>query len=459
MRVMLVSHRFPPDDFGGVESYTQRLAADLVRAGDTVSVVTRRWGGGPPVPVTVRERLTDGSSLHRFLGGGPRPDCLRLGNFLLYHEQLEHLFTAALLEEAPDVVHFNHLADLSPRFIEVARRLGVPVVLSLHDFYFACPRVHLQKPSGELCDGPDGGRECAHTCFADQGDPAARRWGLRCAYFLRWLLMAQRVVCYSRYVASYFERYGADPARLRVVANGVSFDPSDRPAPPAATPRERGTLKLAYCGTVEPHKGPHVLLDALRVAALGAVDLVLIGQCSNRGYVRRLREQAVPIAGLKLRFYGAYRRTDLPCLLNDVDCVVVPSLVPEAGPIVPREALALGVPVLASRLGALPEVVADGENGLLFDPSRPGELAALLQRLARDDDLVRRLREGARRTRGGTAPEHAQRMRAIYHEAADELIRGGSARSADVAEVQFLHAALLEAGAGGAPPQVLAAAH
>ncbi len=155
---MLVSHRFPPDDIGGVECYTQRLAADLVKAGNTVSVVTRRWGSQPTEPETHRERLPDGTSLYRFAGGGTGLDRWYLNHFLLHQERLEQLFLMAMLEEDPDVVHFNHLVGLSPRFIRIAHRLRVPVVLSLHDLYFACPRVHLQKVSGELCEGPDGGR-------------------------------------------------------------------------------------------------------------------------------------------------------------------------------------------------------------------------------------------------------------------------------------------------------------
>jgi glycosyltransferase involved in cell wall biosynthesis len=266
------------------------------------------------------------------------------------------------------------------------------------------------------------------------------------------LFMAERVVCYSRYVGSYFKKYGVDAGRLRVVSNGVSLVPADRPVAPP-TPKERGFLKLAYCGTVAPHKGPHVILDALKVAGLRAVDLAVIGACQNREYVRKLREQGSSIAGLKLRFYGTYQRTDLPYLLNDTDCVIVPSLVPEAGPIVPREALALGVPVLASRLGALPELVVEGSNGLLFDPYRPAELAGLLKRLAQDGDLVNRLREGARTTRVDTVSEHAQRMRSIYHEASEELMQNGGPRSEDVSEVDFLHAALLEAGVGTLPPK------
>jgi glycosyltransferase involved in cell wall biosynthesis len=152
---------------------------------------------------------------------------------------------------------------------------------------------------------------------------------------------------------------------------------------------------------------------------------------------------------LRLRVYGAYQQPELPCLLRDVDCVIVPSLVPEAGPVAPWEALALGLPVLAARLGALPEIVTEGENGFAFDPTRPAELAAILNRLWWDEGLLNRLRQGARATRVGTVAEHAEAIRAVYREAVAERKRQGPAPDGDVAEIRFLHEALLDLGVGG----------
>src|SRR5262245_32253655 len=131
MRVLLVSHRFPPDELGGVEHYTHRLAVELVKAGDPVSVVTRKWAASGPEIRTRRERSPDGFTVHRFAGRKVHHEL-----FLADSPRLEELFKAALLEANPEVVHFNHLLGLSPSFVEIAHRLRVAVVISLHDFYF-----------------------------------------------------------------------------------------------------------------------------------------------------------------------------------------------------------------------------------------------------------------------------------------------------------------------------------
>jgi glycosyltransferase involved in cell wall biosynthesis len=444
MRVLLVNHIFPPDSLGGVESYTQRLAADLVQAGDTVSVVTRRPEKSPQRPRILREQLPDGTLLYRIAGGNFVYE--HYDRFLLYHDDVEQCFRQIMVEAAPDVVHFNHLLGHSPRIVEIAHRLRAAVVISLHDFYFACPRVHLQKPSGELCAGPDGGRECARTCFAGENAGMALRWGMRTAYFRRLLNMAHRLVAGSRYVASYFEEFAPHPHGVRVIPNGVAVEAVDPAMVVCSTPGERGRLSLAYCGSVARHKGVHVILDALRGADLGPVELLVIGQTPFRPYVALLREQAATVPGLNFRLYGEFKQAEFPYLLSDVDCAVTPSLVPEAGPQVPREVLARGVPVLASRLGALPEIVADGENGFTFDPSRPEQLAAILRRLLDDEDLLPRLRAGALRTPVVTMAEHTRAIRSVYRDATQDLLSNQRSRSADRLEIDFLHSALLSHG-------------
>jgi len=447
---MLVSHRFLPDDAGGVEQYTRSLATELVRRGDSVSIVARRSEHGRREIGMIRERLPDGSPLYRMLAGGFNPEL-----FLDGQPQLERLFAMAVLEAAPEIVHINHLLGFSPRLIPIAHRLGAAVVLSLHDFYFACPRVHLQKPAGELCQGPDMGRECVKSCFAGFGDRA--QWGFRAMYFERALRMAERVIAYSQYVASYFQRMRGEAPPISVIENGIlqesgPFEETLSAAEETQTAAAPGrTFTVAYCGTVVPHKGPHLILDALRIAALDRVRVLVIGQSPDQAYRARLFRKAADVPGLKLQMYGKFSRQELPLLLRGVDCVVVPSLVPEAGPIVPREALGAGIPVVASRLGALPELIIDGENGLTFDPTHPAELAAILRRLASDPELLTRLRAGARRSAVVTTAGHAERVRAVYDSAVEEFRNRTLDRPGSL-EFDLLHDALLERERGPTPP-------
>src|SRR5438105_13042130 len=119
MRVLLVTHRFPPDSVAGVERITQTLAAERARMGEHVTVVARGFPPSEDFPYPVREKLTDGTRVYWMRGGRVHFD-----RFLLYHERLETMFETVLAESEPQVLHVLHLLGLSPRFIAIAKRRG-----------------------------------------------------------------------------------------------------------------------------------------------------------------------------------------------------------------------------------------------------------------------------------------------------------------------------------------------
>jgi glycosyltransferase involved in cell wall biosynthesis len=199
-----------------------------------------------------------------------------------------------------------------------------------------------------------------------------------------------------------------------------------------------GVLRAAFVGALVPHKGPHVILEALRIARPPSCDLVMLGSAPDSLYAQRLREQAASVPGVRLRLYGAYEPRDLPCLLRGVDCVIVPSLVPETFCFTLREALACGIPVLASRRGALPEAVTEGVNGYTFDPDEPAELGRLLLSLSRDASLRERLHAGAQATRLTTPEQHLDALLALYEETLSDAGREDHDRFA-LERVDALH--------------------
>ncbi|MGH7860338.1 MAG: glycosyltransferase, partial [Candidatus Binatia bacterium] len=352
MRVLLGSHRFPPDGTTGVERITEGLATELRARGDEVAIVCARPAGAFE-RIPLRERLPNGATVYRCLVGD-----IESHRFLSEHELLERAFARILTEFDPEVAHFMHLLDLSPRFVTMAQDLGAAVVLSLQDFYLVCAEVRLRKTSGELCAGPNGGRECAATCFAAQAQ-ALPRWSLRTAYFRRLLDLADGLIAPSAYVADYFRGLGVDAARLRTVANPISVPGAAPERTEHPSPREPGRLVVAFLGTVLPFKGLHVLLEALHLARIPAVELNAFGPVPNLVYLEELRSAARRIPGLELRFFGSYDPACLPALLADTDCTVVPSIWPETFAIVARESFRCGVPILVSRLGGLPEAVRE----------------------------------------------------------------------------------------------------
>ncbi len=384
MNALIVTHGFPPHGVAGVERVAEQTARELAARGHTVSVLTRRPSPAPPTLRIEQERRGD-VEIHTVSGGGSA-----FGRFPRYETAMERVFERTLAAVAPDVVLVSHLLHHSPLYVDVARRWGIPVVLELHDFFVACPLAHLRRTSGEACDGPEGGAACAHTCFASQ-DGAEARWALRFQEFRRALEHADVILAPSRYVADYFERWSGGRVAPRVLANGIVVRPMVAPR----VRRRSGALSLASIGVVIEHKGQHVVVDAIRAAGLTDVRYTLLG-LPVPDYTQELVRAADRVEGLDLRVHGEFFPEELPRLLEEVDAVVVGSIVPESFSIVAREAFACGIPVVAPAQAGLLEAVRDGDNGLHYQPGDVLGLAARLRSLQEDPELLDRLAAGIR---------------------------------------------------------------
>jgi glycosyltransferase involved in cell wall biosynthesis len=231
----------------------------------------------------------------------------------------------------------------------LARKLGVPHVLHVRELY---PRVPL----------------------------AWTAWRRR-------LLSADRLLCVSHAVAAQFG--GSD--RVAVIHDGLPATPArgDRAAARAELGLDDDAFVVAVLGRVSAWKGQDVLARALAeppLASIGAIGLVAgepwPGADRPAAELERLREQL----GLGERLRSVGFQADIGMLLGAVDAVAVPSTRPDPFPNAALEAAAAGVPVVAAAHGGLPEMLRDGETGLLVQPGDPAALAAALCSLADDPD-------------------------------------------------------------------------
>ena len=218
---------------------------------------------------------------------------------------------------------------------------------------------------------------------------------------------------------------GRDTARFAVVPNGVDLSRFTAPVPPCRLRTEYGipgdAPLLGVVARLEPEKGHRSLIDAMPAILEVAPDarLAIVGEGSEAEALRR-QARARGVAG-RVIFTG--RRDDISALTADLTVAVLPSL-REAQGISLLEAMARRIPVVASDVGGIPEVVTDGVDGLLVPPEDAAALAAAIIRLLRDPDLRRRLGEAGFRTVADRFSIDAQvrRIQAVYDE---ELARAG----------------------------------
>ena len=170
---------------------------------------------------------------------------------------------------------------------------------------------------------------------------------------------------------------------------------------------------MTYVGGISWQKGVHVLVDAVRLLEPALAQLVVLGNLEVfPDYSRELRAQA---AGCEhIRLLGQADRFQVWQTLAETDVLVVPSLWYETAALVIQEAFAAGVPVIASDLGALKERVRHGQDGFLFPAGDSRVLAALLQRLAKEPELLEQLQSGIQPVT--EIEEHVSLVLDCYHQ-------------------------------------------
>lgn len=222
-------------------------------------------------------------------------------------------------------------------------------------------------------------------------------------------------VCEAAKAAS-VAREKIDPARIDVVPIGIP--PRDIPRADAPAIRARlGVAPHAFCvgilANLRDMKGHRDVVEALPAILAGRPDCVFLfaGRDDSGGEIARLaRERGVEGA---IRFLGYYRET--PELLAVMDAFMLPSTW-EGFPVSILEALHAGVPVVASRVGGIPEQIEDGVDGLLIEPRSPGQIAEIILRLAADPGSRERLGAAgaARAVRDFGLEAMAGRMESVY---------------------------------------------
>ncbi|HTQ81347.1 MAG TPA: glycosyltransferase, partial [Thermoanaerobaculia bacterium] len=168
-------------------------------------------------------------------------------------------------------------------------------------------------------------------------------------------------------------------------------------------------LRFGFLGSLLPHKGAHVAVAAFRGVDRRAATLTLYGEASlSSSY------QAELLSGLPpaVFFAGSFPEEEKARVLSGLDVLLVPSLGLESFGLAAREAMACGVPVLASRLGALTEIHAGRDCGALFTPGDVAELAGWIERLIDDPGIVDRWRAALPPVK--TLAEHAEEIEAVY---------------------------------------------
>lgn len=306
----------------------------------------------------------------------------------------------------PDVIHAHNTFPLiSPSLYWVASACHVPVVQTLHNFRLLCPQAMLLR-EGKVCEDCVGNipwRGVARRCYRGSLPQSAVLASMLVLHRGRGTYAGKvaRYIALNDFCREVFVRGGLPANRLCVKPNFVA-DPGCGSA---------ARVGFLYVGRLSAEKGIATLADAL--AAAPSQQCEVIGTGPEEGAIGMLPN--VKMAGWQQGAYIAERmKTSL--------ALVMPSLWYENFPRTLVEAFACGLPVIASRLGAMAALIREGETGLLFSPGDAIDLAAKLAWAQANPDAMRGMGEVARREYESkyTPERNRDMLLAIYREAMSE---------------------------------------
>jgi N-acetyl-alpha-D-glucosaminyl L-malate synthase BshA len=340
LRIVILVYLFPPKWLAGTEIATYNTAKYLARRGHEVHVITS-WDEGLP-----KESFEEGFYVHYI--HTPR---LKIGGYTLY--VLKELLLIKQLN--PDIVHAQGI----PR--------GVACVLAKKLLNIPC-------------------------VVGGQGSDVYQPWKYKKVISKFVLGNADALIALTDHMKQkMIEILGRERDDIFVIPNGIDheFFSSYLRKQGHATlePVNNKEKVILYVGRLEPVKGVRYLVQAVRILinrGFRNMKLLIVGDGSEKRYL----EELVKKLGLEdyIVFVGRVSHDKIPEYMASADLLVLPSLSEGFG-IVIVEAMAMGLPVIASRVGGLPWIIKDGENGFLVEPRNPRDIAEKIILLLTNDDL------------------------------------------------------------------------
>ncbi len=438
MKLLVVSNGFPPRGQWGTEFYTHELVRGLRSRGIDVAVMHPEREGFEP-------RYT----LERTKGAGDVPV------FLLHNEgdpekafaesfmdfRVEDVFRTVVREFQPDVVHFTYLLwGLSVRMPIVCAQEKIPSIVTLTDYSLACHRGQMFDWRMQRCFGPHPAEVCAR-CIREPGrwdgsssEIAAKRVAVRTLAGLGGLgkvvmpedlevrakivreaiLSAEHLIAPTRVVAEAFQQLGAPPDRMTQLCYGL--DPATLVQ--AREEPDSKTTRFGFLGQFTPHKGLATLLSAVEIMqrrlpeSVEPWEVLLYGRPTggrHREYAKTLFSKD---RGPRVVVEEPFSPLECGAILKTLNAVVVPSEWDENAPLTVLQARAAGVPVLASDVPGIREILDERLHGRLLPVGDAEALANAMREV-----ILKKVGRTGHYDLPVSLDEHLDKIQKIYEEA------------------------------------------
>ena len=436
MRILQVVHSFLPHTMAGTEVYSYRLSKELAKKHELF--VFFRVNNPKEKEYVVHSENLGGLKTYALNNTFRRCESFR-GTYK--NIDIDKIFGELLDEIKPHIVHIHHLLFLSHGMVGEVKKRNIPVIYTLHDYCLLCYKGQLIKDNMSICNvaSVEQCRDCLkyllsirrnsvfiYNILRKRLSPTLLK-GLKITHFyLGKNIMAKKIeeffssakelslkidlfIAPTQFIRDKFITHGFPAEKIQ--HSGYGFENNGF----CSIRKNKSTLlRFAYLGTLLPMKGPDFLIRAFKKIKNQSISLSIYGKVFSYSgfefYPEKLRKMIDGDRRIKLM--GGYNNDELPSILAKVDVVVVPSLWFENSPLVIQEAFMAKTPVIASRIGGIPELIKPGVNGLLFNPGDEVDLENKMQYVIDNPNILKEFGENASVVK--TIEENAQEIERIY---------------------------------------------
>jgi glycosyltransferase involved in cell wall biosynthesis len=453
---------------GGVAYYEKALAQEFSKKGNRIVILgVDRWDPGkkysyleeiqgPTFPGAPDMKVFDlvSNGAQYFGSYNPIAQCIDYS--------AEEAFSAFLRSEKPDVVHFHAARPLS--LIRNCFNLNYPTIVSLHDYWYLCCLGFLIRKNGDFCGGPVKGANCARYCHREEG---IEYWVLKMLskkmdmkrikklksllYYLKNMLpgggkekvaktgtkanmnvalnvlthwtaryysmshvLSQRtdlIIAVSEFVRDYhLEQLSIPHHKIKVVYSGYENAEGFFDKEPKVSDGKY-PIKFLYLSPIFREKGLHLLIEAFKGLPADKAELYIYGNKSSDDYYYQMENECRKLKNV--RFLGQFSSyDDLPKIYSNIDIAVVPPIMLDTSPRVIWEAKSAKTPVIASRVGGIPDFVKDGVDGLLFERGNASDLRDKMLYFIEDPQQIKRFAKNI--TKVKSVDQHVDELLDIY---------------------------------------------
>ncbi|MDD5594907.1 MAG: glycosyltransferase family 4 protein [Candidatus Omnitrophica bacterium] len=417
MKILQVVHSFLPYTMAGTEVYSYKLSKELARNNE-VSVFFRI--NDPRLKeYTLEQKEYEG--LNTYALNHTFRHCKSFRQ-TYQDENIDKKFAELLDKINPDVVHIHHLLFLSFGMVGEIKKRKIPLIYTLHDYWLLCYRGQLIKETLKTCNYPavNECNECLKYLLSIQGNslffynllkkkiPASLLNAGKKLYLATARSKTTNAVEVFQkstqelftqidlfLAPSYFIRekfISQGLKKEKIIYSPYGFDLNNFTA---LSSEKSSKLRFGFLGTLLPMKGVDLLISAFKEIMDKNIELSIYGKLFSYVGFESFPNQLKKVVGNDPRIFlrGGYDNKDVGKILSKIDVLVVPSLWFENSPLVIQEAFLAHLPVVAARIGGIPEMIKDGLSGLLFNAGDKNDLKEKLEYLIHHPEMIKKFKE------------------------------------------------------------------